>query len=108
MYRAVSVSGGLRAGNPPGTDVRLLLSHGQLQRVRRGPLHCLDAGCGRAGGTLGAATTQPDVQFTAVDINRVALAEAANRARQLGLKNIRFQEVDLTTLADSGCARGRL
>jgi SAM-dependent methyltransferase len=83
-----------------GTDVRLLLSHGQLQRVRRGTLHCLDAGCGRAGGTLGAATTQPDVQFTAVDINRVALAEAANRARQLGLKNIRFQEVDLTTLED--------
>ena len=81
-----------------GTDARLLLSHGQLQRVRRGPLQCLDAGCGRAGGTLGAATTQPDVQFTAVDINRVALAEAANRARQLGLKNIRFQEVDLTTL----------
>jgi SAM-dependent methyltransferase len=83
-----------------GTDARLLLSHGQLQRVRRGPLRCLDAGCGRAGGTLGAATTQPDVQFTAIDINRVALAEAADRARQLGLKNIRFQEVDLTTLED--------
>jgi SAM-dependent methyltransferase len=81
-----------------GTDVRLLLSHGQLQRAREGPLHCLDAGCGRAGGTLGAATTQPDVQFTAVDINRVALAEAATTARQLGLKNIRFQEVDLTSL----------
>jgi SAM-dependent methyltransferase len=89
-----------------GTDVRLLLSQGRLQRVRSGPLHCLDAGCGRAGGTLGAATTQPDVQFTAVDINRVALAEAATRARQLGLKNIRFQEVDLTTLADLDVPEG--
>ncbi len=81
-----------------GSDVRLLLSLGELQRARRGVLHCLDAGCGRAGGTLGAATTQPGVQFTAVDINRVALAEAASTAQALGLKNIRFQEVDLTTL----------
>lgn len=81
-----------------GSQVRLLLSYGQLRRAARRPLHCLDAGCGRANGTLGAAITQPDVQFTAVDINRVALADAKTKADQLGLKNIRFQEVDLMTL----------
>ena len=81
-----------------GSQVRLLLSYGELHRTSRRPLQCLDAGCGRANGTLGAAITQPDVQFTAVDINRIALADAAATATQLGLKNIRFQEVDLMTL----------
>jgi SAM-dependent methyltransferase len=74
------------------------LSYGQLRRTARRPLQCLDAGCGRANGALGAAITQPDVQFTAVDINRVALADAKAKADQLGLQNIRFQEVDLMTL----------
>jgi SAM-dependent methyltransferase len=81
-----------------GSQARLLLSYGQLRRNARRPLQCLDAGCGRANGTLGAAVTQPDVQFTAVDINRVALADAKAKAGQLGLENIRFQEVDLMTL----------
>jgi len=81
-----------------GSHVRLLLSYGQRHRTARRPLQCLDAGCGRANGALGAAVTQPDVQFTAVDVNRVALADASAKARQLGLTNIRFAEVDLMTL----------
>jgi SAM-dependent methyltransferase len=81
-----------------GSNIRLLLSYGQLPRQSRGPLHCLEAGCGRGNGALGAAVTQPDVQFTAIDINRVALADATKKARELGLTNIRFQEVDLMTL----------
>jgi len=81
-----------------GSHVRLLLSYGQIRRAARRPLRCLDAGCGRANGTLGAAITQPDVQFTAIDINRVALGDARAKADQLGLENIRFQEVDLMTL----------
>ena len=80
-------------------DVRLLLSYGRLQRPGKRPLRCLDAGCGRGNLVLGAATTQPDVQFTAIDINRVALAAADAKARELGLTNIRFHEVDLMTLA---------
>jgi SAM-dependent methyltransferase len=81
-----------------GGDVRLLLSYGRLPRPAGRQPHCLDAGCGRGNGALGAAATQPDVRFTAVDINRVALADAAARAREMGLENIRFQEVDLMTL----------
>jgi SAM-dependent methyltransferase len=81
-----------------GADVRLLLSYGQLQRPSKRPLQVLDAGCGRAIGTLGGAASQPDVQFTGIDINRVALAAAAAKAVELGLKNVRFQEVDSMTL----------
>ena len=81
-----------------GSNVRLLLSYGRLPRTGRRPLHCLEAGCGRGNGALGAAATQPDVQFTAIDINRVALKDAEQKARELGLSNIRFQDVDLMTL----------
>lgn len=81
-----------------GSHVRLLLSYGQRHRSGGRPLQCLDAGCGRGNGALGAAITQPEVQFTAIDINRVALKDAEVKARQLGLKNIRFQEVNLMTL----------
>jgi SAM-dependent methyltransferase len=81
-----------------GTNARLLLSYGVLARSRRRPLHCLDAGCGRANGSLGAAATQPDVQFTAIDMNRRALADAAQAAARMGLRNITFHEVDLMTL----------
>ena len=38
------------------------------------------------------------MQFTAIDINRVALADATKKAGELGLTNIRFQDVDLMTL----------
>lgn len=81
-----------------GSNVRLLLSYGRLARTGNRPLHCLEAGCGRGNGALGAAATQPDVQFTAIDINRVALADAEKKARELGLTNIRFKDVDLMTL----------
>jgi len=81
-----------------GANVRLLLSYGQLQRPSKRPLQVLDAGCGRAIGTLGAAASQPDVQFTGIDINRVALAAATAKAAELGLKNVRFLEIDSMTL----------
>lgn len=81
-----------------GTNVRLLLSYGAFARPRKRPLQCLDAGCGRANGSLGAAATQPDVQFTAIDVNRHALADASRTATAMGLRNITFHEIDLMTL----------
>ena len=62
------------------------------------PLHALDAGCGRGVGLLGNATSQPDVQFLGIDINRVALAEITAEAARRGLKNVQVQEIDLMTL----------
>jgi len=79
-------------------DARLLLSYGERRPPSKGRLTALDAGCGRGAGTLGAATLQPDVAFVGADMNGVALKEATQAASARGLKNVRFQEVDLTTL----------
>ncbi len=81
-----------------GWDARLLLSYGKLARKKGGTLRVLDAGCGRGAGLLGAAMLQPDVEFLGIDINGVALAEAKEQATKRKLGNVRFQEVDLTTL----------
>ena len=72
-YPAVSEPG-LRLGS----NARLLLSYGRMTRPARRPIHVLDAGCGRANGTLGGAALQPDVQFVGIDINRVTLADGSD------------------------------
>ena len=80
------------------SDVRLLLGRGRIAPPAGRPLRALDAGCGRGVGVLGLATLQPDVQFTAVDMNRVAIEEARAEAARRGLGNVQFAEVDLMTL----------
>jgi len=85
--------------NRVGSDVDLLLSCGALAPPKLQPRQVLDAGCGRAVGLIGAATLQPQVQFTGIDINRVALEDAQVAIGQRGLDNVRLQEVDLMTLA---------
>lgn len=84
--------------NRLGSDVDLILSHGAQAPTLTGPRQVLDAGCGRALGLIGAATLQPEVQFTGIDINRVALAESRTAIQQRGLTNIKLQEIDLMTL----------
>ncbi|MBW8184335.1 class I SAM-dependent methyltransferase [Shewanella nanhaiensis] len=89
------------SGDPtirPGFDIRLLLSYVANQRTSDKPLQVLDAGCGRGPGVLGAASLQPDVMFTAIDINSVGLAEASANAKARGLTNINFVQADLMTL----------
>ncbi len=90
------------AGTPQvraASDVRLVLSYVERCRPGKGPINVLGAGCGRGLGMIGGAMVQPDVNFLGIDINRVALHEATERAAQQGLKNVRFQECDLMTLA---------
>jgi len=81
-----------------GFNIRLLLSYVAKKRDLDTPLQVLDAGCGRGPGVLGAATLQPNVMFTAVDINSVGLAEARANAQARGLTNINFVQADLMTL----------
>lgn len=82
-----------------GWDARLLLSYVEATRPDdKRPIRVLDAGCGRGAGLLGAAMLQPDVEFLGVDVNSVGLAEARQRAHEANLHNVRFAEVDLTTL----------
>ncbi len=54
--------------NRLGSDVDLILSYGALAPAPSGTRQVLDAGCGRALGLIGAATLQPEVQFTGIDI----------------------------------------
>lgn len=84
--------------NRVGSDAELVLSYGSRERERRGPLHVLDAGCGRARGLLGAATLQPRVRWLGIDIVGAALADARREAAGRGLENVAFAEVDLMTL----------
>ncbi len=89
------------AGNPAnrvGNDVELALSYQKRRPEGKALRQVLDAGCGRGIGIIGSATLQPDVQFLGVDINRVAMTEASEAARQRGLKNVRFLESDLMQL----------
>lgn len=79
-------------------DVRLLLSYVTRRPAENRKIQALDAGCGRGAGLLGYASLQPDVQFTGIDLNRVALAEVQRGIRQRNLSNVRVQEVDLMTL----------
>lgn len=80
------------------TDARMLLSYLERSRPAAGPIRALDAGCGRGLGLIGCATLQPDVQFTGIDINRVALDEIAGKVKEGGLTNVKLAEVDLMTL----------
>ena len=81
-----------------GFDVRRSLSFVDAERPDHRTPVVLDAGCGRGLGLLGMATAQPGLQFVGIDLNRTALAEATQAARQRGLTNVRFAEVDLETL----------
>ncbi|QYK00557.1 class I SAM-dependent methyltransferase [Shewanella psychrotolerans] len=81
-----------------GFDARLLLSYVTKKKDVNTQLNVLDAGCGRGPGVLGAASLQPDVMFTAIDINSVGLAEAKANAEARGLTNVNFVQADLMTL----------
>lgn len=81
-----------------GVDVNLLLSYVNICRENPGPIHVLDAGCGRGVGLISAAMLQPDINFIGADINTTAINEARLNAKKRGLTNIRFVEADLMTL----------
>ena len=97
MYEAYPYPSGtpaIRVAN----DVRLLLSYVQHARKHTGPLHVLDAGCGRGLGTLGNATLHADINFTGIDINSVGIKHAEKAARERRLTNVKFLQCDLMTL----------
>lgn len=81
-----------------GFDVRRLRACIDADRPTTGPLTVLDAGCGRGAGLIGMATAQTGVRFLGVDMNRVALAEVTEQAKQRGLSHVEVAEVDLETL----------
>ncbi len=55
----------------------------------------LNAGCGTGQEAIMLAYTFPDAQITAVDLSKTSLAYAEFKARQLGIKNVRFMQADI-------------
>jgi ubiquinone/menaquinone biosynthesis C-methylase UbiE len=80
-----------------GADARLLLSYGQLSRSLPRGIHVLDIASSTGDDLLAEAVLQADVIFTGVDCNGSALREARQRARENGLENIEFEEVDFAS-----------
>ncbi len=91
---------------PPGVvaDLHPALMLSYIERKgeggddKSGSLHVLDAGCGTGQAALGTALANPNAQVVAVDFNRVALQHVEEEAGNLGLRNLKVLEVDLTTL----------
>ncbi|MES9969758.1 MAG: class I SAM-dependent methyltransferase [Candidatus Thiodiazotropha sp.] len=78
-----------------GYHARLLLSYLQRNVQDSGPVRVLEAGCGRGMNLQAAAEIQSDIDFTGIDVNRVAIAEADRRSAQSGLANLRYRYADL-------------
>ncbi len=56
----------------------------------------LDIGCGKGRALIEVAKAYPNSRFTGYDLSREALAEATRAAEDAGLKNLRFEQRDLT------------
>ncbi|MBA4180793.1 MAG: hypothetical protein C0506_09415 [Anaerolinea sp.] len=55
----------------------------------------LELGCGTGANLLPMAEMYPGSQFTGIDLSGVQIGMARSRARQLGLTNIRFEEMNI-------------
>lgn len=69
------------------------------------PSRCrvLELGCATGGNLLPMAELLPESSFTGVDLSGVQIGMARVRARQLGLKNVRFEEMSILDVgADFG------
>ncbi|MCU7839385.1 MAG: class I SAM-dependent methyltransferase [Candidatus Thiodiazotropha sp. (ex Troendleina suluensis)] len=73
----------------------LLLSYLQRTCSKLTRLQLLEAGCGRGLNLQTMAGKQTEVDFTGIDINRIAIQEATQRSKELGLENLQFLLADL-------------
>jgi SAM-dependent methyltransferase len=70
-----------------------------LVRAKKGD-EALDAGCGTGVFTFELARRMPDATIVGADIDREQLEDNRRVLGELGLKNVRFEEIDLTRLSD--------
>jgi SAM-dependent methyltransferase len=64
-------------------------------RLREG-IDVADIGCGMGRAIIALASAYPNSRFTGFDLSLEATEDAADRARVLGLRNVRFERLDLT------------
>lgn len=58
----------------------------------------LELGCGNGGNLIAQAYGLPESEFFGVDLSELHIQEAKNAARELNLKNIRFEQLDITEI----------
>jgi 2-polyprenyl-3-methyl-5-hydroxy-6-metoxy-1,4-benzoquinol methylase len=76
-------------------DHVLPLVPGIVQKLEKG-ISVLDIGCGRGKAMISMAKQFPKSQFTGYDLCLEPIMEAQREVELLGLKNIRFEQKDLT------------
>lgn len=59
----------------------------------------LEAGCGVGAQTVTLAANSPDAQITAIDISEESVAQARERIRTAGYRNVEFERGDIFDLA---------
>jgi SAM-dependent methyltransferase len=89
-----------------GYHAALLSSYVERTGNGRHPLRVLEAGCGRALNLQAAARLQPKVEFTGIDINRVAIAEARQALADMGPDNLCCLPADLLEAASMPTVEG--
>ena len=58
----------------------------------------LEAGCGIGAQTLPLAQYSPDADITSIDLSPVSLAQAEERVRAAGIRNVTFRQADIHAL----------
>jgi len=74
---------------------------GAVEKLARGA-RVADVGCGHGASTLLMAQAYPNSEFVGVDYHDSSIVTAAERAREAGLNNVRFEVADATSYAGSG------
>ena len=91
-------------GYSPREEKRLLDQAQTLTEL----LHCdtrypkgstvLEAGCGIGAQTITLAQNSPEADITSIDLSPVSLAQAEERVRAAGIRNVTFRQVDIHAL----------
>lgn len=88
------------AGRIDGVMAAAYLFHtAHATEVLQGAGRVLDLGCGPATQLAQIAELNPQVEFTGVDLSEGMLASARAHVSALGLRNVSFEQSDITSLA---------
>lgn len=88
------------AGRIDGVMSAAYLFHSaRISQVIAGAKTVLDLGCGPATQLAQVAELNPGIEFLGVDLSPTMIASGQRHVESLGLRNVRFQEEDITRLA---------
>jgi 2-polyprenyl-3-methyl-5-hydroxy-6-metoxy-1,4-benzoquinol methylase len=82
------------------TEEILPLANGLTERLERG-IDVLDIGCGAGRALCRMAAEYPNSQFTGFDLCDDAVAAGCDQVKRQGLKNVRFETRDVSSIGES-------